>query len=147
MDKQDVTSSHTLSTYPKELQKKVTLLEHFRSYLQGDSASHSAREARTTQAPADASHVHVKKWMRTEHAIMFRLSSKLLQVCFHDHTQILLNSQLRNVTYVTKAGERVVQPLNAPIESTQPEMAKRLKYTKHVLTRLLSGPRLQSPRS
>jgi polo-like kinase 1 len=29
--------SHTLQEYPKELQKKVTLLQHFRSYLEGDS--------------------------------------------------------------------------------------------------------------
>jgi polo-like kinase 1 len=28
-------SSHTLTEYPKELQKKITLLQHFRSYLEG----------------------------------------------------------------------------------------------------------------
>jgi polo-like kinase 1 len=146
-DKQDVTSLHTLATYPKEMQKKVTLLEHFRSYLQGDAGSKRTIDSEPIETPAHATHVHVKKWMRTDNAIMFRLSSKLLQVCFNDHTQILLNSHGRNVTYVTKAGERISQPLNAPIESTQPEMAKRLKYTKHVLTRLLSGAHVQSPRS
>jgi hypothetical protein len=36
-DKQEIAYSHTLSEYPKELQKKVTLLQHFRSYLEGDS--------------------------------------------------------------------------------------------------------------
>ena len=36
-DRQDVMVSHTLQEYPKELQKKVTLLQHFRSYLEGDS--------------------------------------------------------------------------------------------------------------
>lgn len=32
-DKQDVMTNHTLTEYPKTLQKKVTLLQHFRSYL------------------------------------------------------------------------------------------------------------------
>lgn len=36
-DKQDVMTSHTLTDYPKELQKKITLLQHFKSYLEGNS--------------------------------------------------------------------------------------------------------------
>ena len=35
-DRQDVGSQHTLTEYPKELQKKVTLLQHFWSYLEGN---------------------------------------------------------------------------------------------------------------
>lgn len=35
-DRQDIVSGHTLSNFPKELQKKVTLLQHFRSYLEGE---------------------------------------------------------------------------------------------------------------
>jgi polo-like kinase 1 len=50
--------------------------------------------------------VYVKKWMRTKHAIMFRLSNKIVQVNFQDHTEILLNSENRLVTYVNKKGER-----------------------------------------
>jgi polo-like kinase 1 len=34
-DRQDVGLEYTLSDYPKDLQKKVTLLQHFRSYLEG----------------------------------------------------------------------------------------------------------------
>lgn len=34
-DKKDVGQEHTLTDYPKNLQKKVTLLQHFRSYLEG----------------------------------------------------------------------------------------------------------------
>lgn len=33
-EKQDVMNTYDLSDYPKELQKKVTLLQHFRSYLE-----------------------------------------------------------------------------------------------------------------
>jgi polo-like kinase 1 len=33
---------------------------------------------------------YVKKWLRTKHAILFRLSNKLVQVAFSDKTEILL---------------------------------------------------------
>jgi len=34
-DRQDFGSKYNLAEYPKELQKKITLLQHFRSYLEG----------------------------------------------------------------------------------------------------------------
>jgi polo-like kinase 1 len=33
-EKQDVMTTYTLTDYPKDLSKKVTLLQHFRSYLE-----------------------------------------------------------------------------------------------------------------
>lgn len=33
-EKQDFMTAHMLNDYPKDLQKKVTLLQHFRSYLE-----------------------------------------------------------------------------------------------------------------
>ena len=46
--------------------------------------------------------VYVKKWMKTKHAIMFRLSNKVVQVTFTDKTEILLSSENKLVTYVNK---------------------------------------------
>ena len=37
-EKQDVLTKYLFTDYPKELQKKVTLLEHFKSYLQSSTA-------------------------------------------------------------------------------------------------------------
>ena len=36
-EKQDVMATHSLAEYPKELAKKVTLLQHFRSYLENNA--------------------------------------------------------------------------------------------------------------
>lgn len=77
--------------------------------------------------------------MRTKHAIMFRLSNKIVQVNFQDHTEILLNSESRLVTYVNKKGERSTMPLNLALESSNAEMTKRLKYTKDILTHMLNN--------
>jgi len=83
--------------------------------------------------------VYVKKWMRTRHAIMFRLSNKVVQVNFQDHTEIMLSSETKVVTYVNKKGERSTYPLSSAMESTNLEMVKRLKYTKDILTHMLNA--------
>ena len=88
--------------------------------------------------------VYVKKWMRTKHAIMFRLSNKIVQVNFQDHTEILLNSENRYVTYVNKKGERSTMPLNQALDSNNAEMTKRLKYTKDILTHMLNNNQQQA---
>ena len=76
--------------------------------------------------------------MKTRHAIMFRLSNKIVQVNFTDKTEILLSSENKTVTYVNKKGERTNYPLATALESTNTEMAQRLKYTKELLTHMLN---------
>lgn len=117
-EKQDVLSQYSFANYPKELQKKVTLLQHFKSYLEQNYdpvekeqlVQRNLANLNNQQYPPGS--VYVKKWMRTKHAIMFRLSNKIVQVNFQDHTEILLNSENRYVTYVNKKGERQTMPLN-----------------------------------
>ena len=136
-EKIDIANTHTLTEYPKDLQKKVTLLQHFRSYLEGDKNGETANadEAGTEKETP----VYVKKWMRTRHAIMFRLSNKVVQVNFQDSTEIILCSESRVVTYVNKKGERNTYPLVSALESSNTEMTKRLKYTKDILTHMLNN--------
>lgn len=123
----------------------MTLLEHFKQYLQSSTAQQSAshKHAEAEQMNAEnkppAGSVYVKKWMRTRHAIMFRLSNKIVQVNFQDHTEILLNSDNRLVTYVNKKGERSIMPLSQALDSNNAEMTKRLKYTKDILTHMLNN--------
>ena len=137
-------TKYAFNEFPKELQKKVTLLEHFKSYLKSStaqqSASHKHAPLQNTQpSGGTGGSVYVKKWMRTRHAIMFRLSNKIVQVNFQDHTEILLNSDNRLVTYVNKKGERSIMPLSQALDSNNQEMTKRLKYTKDILTHRLNN--------
>ena len=57
---------------------------------------------------------------------------------FQDHTEIMLSSETKVVTYVNKRGERSTYPLNSAMESANLEMVKRLKYTKDILTHMLN---------
>ena len=152
-DKQEIITSYSMDDYPKELQKKVTLLNHFKNYLEGETNS-SETQTTTSQENNNGENnsenqnkeqekdkkpfTYVKKWMRTRHAIMFRLSNKIVQVCFQDKTEIILSSESRVVTYCNKKGERMTYPLSTALEMSNYEMTKRLKYTKDILTHMLT---------
>ena len=149
-DKQEIINSHNMDDYPKELQKKVTLLNHFKNYLEGESNPSSESQPKEPQSEVKEKekdvndeekkkpYTYVKKWMRTRHAIMFRLSNKIVQVCFQDKTEIILSSESRVVTYCNKKGERMTYPLSTALEMSNYEMTKRLKYTKDILTHMLT---------
>ena len=151
-DRQEVIVTHKIDEYPKELQKKVTLLQHFKNYLEGDNNNKNDEKDKDKDEENNENNkneekekeigekpfTYVKKWMRTRHAIMFRLSNKIVQVCFQDHTEIILSSESRIVTYVNKRGERSTYPLSSALENSNYEMTKRLKYTKDILTHMLN---------
>ena len=63
----------------------------------------------------------------------------LKQVNFTDKSEIILSSENKTVIYVNKKGERSNYPLSTALESHNQEMAKRLKYTKEILTHMLNG--------
>lgn len=57
---------------------------------------------------------------------------------FQDHTEIMLSSETKVVTYVNKRGDRSTYQLSSAMESANLEMVKRLKYTKDILTHMLN---------
>eukprot|EP00854_Cymbomonas_tetramitiformis_P007815 gene7815-9283_t len=116
---------------PPSMQKKVVLLAHFRSYLE------RRNKGRPPLAPATDARLHyVKKWLKTNHAIIFRLSNKTIQVDFNDSTEIVLSSESRCVTYVNKELQRVTYSLSDLPQ--QADLLKRLKYTKEILLQLIN---------
>lgn len=123
--------SFQMASHPTELTKKVTLLKHFKNYL----LEHTTSPPVASSASSSGSAIYVKKWLRTRHAFIFRLSNKTIQVHFHDHTEIILSSEARVVTYMDKKGGRSTYPLvNIP---PQQDLVKRLKYTKEILYQLI----------
>ena len=77
--------------------------------------------------------------MKTKHAILFRLSNKIVQVSFLDQTEIILSSETKIVTYMDKKGQLSTYPLNTALDSNNYEMTKRLKYTKQILMHMLTS--------
>eukprot|EP00540_Astrosyne_radiata_P017838 CAMPEP_0116848186 /NCGR_PEP_ID=MMETSP0418-20121206/14852_1 /TAXON_ID=1158023 /ORGANISM="Astrosyne radiata, Strain 13vi08-1A" /LENGTH=360 /DNA_ID=CAMNT_0004479719 /DNA_START=36 /DNA_END=1119 /DNA_ORIENTATION=+ len=134
--------THTLSEYPETLQKKVTLLKHFRNYLieQQKKADDDGSAINTVDAVASALPLtYLKKWVRTKHAILFRLSNQTVQIVFYDQTEVLLTPDERYITYVDKKRQRLTYQLNDELVGSNAEMAKRLMYAKEILHQLLTG--------
>jgi polo-like kinase 1 len=82
--------------------------------------------------------IYIKKWLVTDHAIIFRMSNKVVQVCFLDKSELVLCSESKIVTYVDRSGISSVYPLSTAMETQNREMAKRLRYTKEILTSMLN---------
>lgn len=141
-DRVDVLTSWTLKIYPKDLHKKVTLLLHFRSYLEGIKAITTTPTENAEEFPQNQRippMVYLKKWMKTKHASLLRLSNKIVQVAFLDNTEIILSSESKLVTFVNKKGERVKCPIASALDSENTDLTKRLKYTKEILTLMLNN--------
>jgi len=135
--KVDVVQAHTLEKYPADLKKKITLVKHFMTYLEGEQKLKIKRQpydkAKVENEKENHNLVYVKKWMKTKHAIMFRLSNRLVQTCFTDKTEILLSTVNKMVTYVNKKRERIMVPFGDALYEDNKEMGKRLRYTKEIL--------------
>jgi polo-like kinase 1 len=137
--------THRLSSYPDALKKKVTLLKHFRNYLLeqhkedggGEVGQETACSSLAAASPKAASLVYVKKWIRTRHAILFRLSDQTVQVVFFDQSEILLTPDDRYITYVDKNRKRSTYPFTDELIGSSTELETRLKYTKEILSSLV----------
>jgi hypothetical protein len=80
---------------------------------------------------------YLKKWVRTKHAILFRMSNRTVQVVFYDRSEVLLSSEARVITYVNKQLVRTEHSLDDILTSSRLDIAKRLKYTKDIMYRLI----------
>lgn len=128
--------AYTVSDYPAEHKKKVTLLNHFRKYLKNKAKTSGPAD----QGPVSSSNmVYVKKWLRTNHAILFRLSNQAVQVIFFDQTEILLSSSTRQVVYTDKKQQVTQYPLDSVVDTPRPDLARRMRYTQDILFHLLSS--------
>jgi polo-like kinase 1 len=177
--------AHTLESYPDSLKKKVTLLVHFKAHLCGaekkDATSSSGRssaggsnggmavagsgggDAAATDSAKDrdatGGMTYVKKWVRTNRCLLFRLSDRSVQVAFFDNTEVILsqaggssqdldgeqNHGSITLTYVDKDKTRTSYSLQGVMESSKAHILKRLRYTKSVIHELLSG-KLSNPK-
>lgn len=118
-------------------------MRHFRNYLL-EQHERAGEESFPRQAPAgakqgDGGMVFLKKWVRTKHAIFFRLSDLTVQIVFYDHTEVILTADERYVTYVDKNKVRSTFYLTDELVGCNSEIAKRLKYTKEILQQLVGG--------
>ena len=132
-----VVASHTLQNYPGSLQKKVTLLTHFRDYLMEQHKRLEGAKLPPQGSSGNGNMTYLKKWVRTKHAVFFRLSDQTVQIVFYDHTEVLLTPDERYITYVDKNRSRNTYYMTDELVGCNPEIERRLKYTKEILQQLV----------
>jgi polo-like kinase 1 len=133
--KYDTRSEAKMSEHTKDLAKKVTLMQHFRNYLDDPNRHPSSAEPADAKSGGDEG-VYVRKWMRTRHSVIFRLSNNCLQVSFLDDTEVLLWANRRWVTIKSKDSPR--RTLDLKDAAAMPDAAKRLKYVHDILAQLVA---------
>lgn len=131
---------YDFENYPEALKKKVVLLQHFKSYLDGVKFE----IPRCSPGPKTPyGDIFLKKWRRAKKAILFRLSSKVIQVIFQDLSELILSSGSGNVTFIKSKGEVRNTPLYQDLENKDPSLFKRLNYAKEILVHMIN-PQKQS---
>ena len=147
---------------PKELQKKILIFQQFKKYFEEelnpektdkdkdkDAKSHHKsrkkksdknKEEEKKEKPEDkeqeGDNVFLRKWLRTNQAIIFRLSNKTIQVIFKDKTEIILFDDM--VSYKDKKKYVKTYKVDDAINSSNFEMDKRIKYVQNIFTKIIS---------
>ena len=119
----------------KDLSKKITLLKNFKGYLFEETKD--TKELNIYEGINEHLFFYLKRFVKTKHAILFKLSNKTIQTNFHDNTELIINPEIKTVTYIDKKKQKLLYPINIALECNNKEMTKRLRYTKKILVNML----------
>lgn len=145
IEKKDIIVTYSLTDHPQELQKKVMVLQHFKSLFEGyrileklesykrKYSHHNERILGHQVVP------YVKKWVNTQQAVLFHLNNKVLQVNFKDSTMINVDRHKKIVTFVDAEQKEVIFGLDKISTCENNDVLKRLKYTQGMLKQVWSA--------
>lgn len=118
---------------PVELEKKMILAKNFRKHFV-ETGMNNDQNIKNDEF-SDLDMIYLKKWIKTKHAMLFRLSNSIIQVFFKDNSQILLNSEAKRVMYLGENGEKTVFTAEEAAKK-EGEFGRRLQYTKEILSQI-----------
>lgn len=120
------TEQHNILTYPKELEKKVTILDFFINYLKENGYIHRIHE----NTPDNL--VYVKNYKISKYAVLFYLSNEVYQCIFEDGVEVHINKNEseKRVVFIDKQRNRTYSDGKNITDET---LLKRIKYIKETL--------------
>lgn len=77
--------------------------------------------------------VYVKKCVQKQHAIMFKLVNKTVQVKFTDKSQLIILGNTKEIVYINKLDQKTHHLLSKLDEITNKDLITRLRYTHSLL--------------
>ncbi|KAI3645799.1 hypothetical protein MP228_008727 [Amoeboaphelidium protococcarum] len=125
--------AYTLGDYPQSLNKKVTLLKHFTGYMNENlyKAEYAFQDVDKTQNLD-----FLVKYMRTKHAVMFRLTNRIVQINFFDHSKLILSQDGLVVTFINRDRQLKTYSLAQIVSTEKGDILSRLKYACDILDNL-----------
>ncbi|KAI3636608.1 hypothetical protein MIR68_005297 [Amoeboaphelidium protococcarum] len=125
--------AYILGDYPQSLNKKVTLLKHFTGYMNENlyKAEYAFQDVDKTQNLD-----FLVKYMRTKHAVMFRLTNRIVQINFFDHSKLILSQDGLVVTFINRDRQLKTYSLAQIVSTEKGDILSRLKYACDILDNL-----------
>uniref|UniRef100_A0A1I7TKM6 Serine/threonine-protein kinase PLK n=1 Tax=Caenorhabditis tropicalis TaxID=1561998 RepID=A0A1I7TKM6_9PELO len=132
--------------FPQTLNKKVTLLKYFRSYMNDHLVK--AGEGSEQRAGDDLARLPtLRVWFRTKSAIVLHLSNGTVQInFFNDHVKMMMCPLMQAVTFIDQNKRMVTYKLSNLQRNGCPEkFLHRLNYAKTMIERLMSDANVVAP--
>jgi polo-like kinase 1 len=121
---ENLLTSHSVT---KELNKKFEIFKHILAkYTQEILALNDPNKSSNSM-------FYVKKFIKVQHAVLFRLSNKLIQVCFVDKTELIMSTESSEFYFRNKNGEEIQDSIQSVMNSENSELIKRIKFSKNLL--------------
>lgn len=77
--------------------------------------------------------IFLKDFMKVQQAVMFRLSNKLVQICFVDSTEIVMSTESADFIFKNKNGEEIFDSIMNGLSSENNDIIKRIKFAKSLM--------------
>ncbi|TGZ67236.1 hypothetical protein CRM22_004902 [Opisthorchis felineus] len=140
IDQDGTESFFTMTTHPPILEKKITLLNYFKSYMQENLLKAGENVARRDSDDL-ARLPFLRRWFRTRSAMVLHLSNGTLQInFFEDHAKIILCPLMRAVTYIDSNRDfKTYQFQMLQTGGIIQDLVKRLEYAKTMIDTLTAS--------
>ena len=125
-----------IENFDEDLNKKIIILENFKAYLLEENKN-SPIEKKEIEYLDIINYVYVKRWMRTKHAIFFRLNNKIMQFKFLDQTELIWHYDNKLVIYKDKKGRSYTYSISATLDSKNNEIIKYLGSAGYIIKLIL----------
>lgn len=128
----------TMANHPADIEKKITLLNYFRNYM-----NEHLLKAGATMAPKEGDELarlpYMRTWFRTKSAIVLHLTNGTLQINFYnDHTKIILCPLMGAVTYINQKRDFNTYRFSLLEQyGCNKDLFSRLRYAKTMVERLV----------
>lgn len=128
----------SLEKPPPELQKKIMLLDYFRTYMTEHLLT-TGQDMAPKESDKFARLPVMSAWFRTKHAMVMYLNNGILQLnFFKDHTKIILCPNMEAVSYIDEARVFSTYRLDLlGVHGLIMAVGERLQFAKEMLERML----------